>query len=126
LFPNARHRLEPAVIRTTGVDEIPAGTALIQTMGGLFAGIEATLTDKAGDDAGLDRCDMATAIALPNQVIGQTVQRVKRRRAAIRPTRAVNHAGVPIKETRDESATLVFRADAARTGEQLVVGFQYF
>lgn len=108
------------------MDGIPMGTALIQTMGGLFAGIEAALTDEAGDDAGLDRRDMAPAIAPADQMIGQTIQCVKRRRTAIRPTRAVNHASVPIKETRDESATLVFRADAARTGEQLVVGFQYF
>ncbi|MDS4025722.1 MAG: hypothetical protein RKO25_01825 [Candidatus Contendobacter sp.] len=108
------------------MDEIPAGTALIQTMGGLFAGVETTLADEAGDDAGLDRRDMAPAIAPADQMIGQAIQRVKRRRAAIRPTRAVKHAGVPIQETRDESATLIFRADAARTGEQLIVGFQYF
>jgi hypothetical protein len=54
-------------------------------MGGLFAGVEATLADKAGDDAGFDRRDMAAAITLPNQVSGQAVQRMKGRGAARKP-----------------------------------------
>ena len=49
---------------------IQAGATLIRAMSGLFAGVEATLADEAGDDAGFDRRDMTTAIPLPNQVSG--------------------------------------------------------
>ena len=105
---------------------IQAGAVLAQAMGGLFAGVEAALTDETGDHAGLDRRDMTAVIARSNQVIGQTVQRVKGCWAAIRPARAVDLAGFLVQEAGRKPAAPVFRADTARAREQLVVGFQHF
>lgn len=114
--------MHPVRIRRDGYQR---SAQLVQAMGRLFTGVEMTLADETGDNAGLDRRNMAAGIALPNQVSGQAVQSVKGRGAAIRPAGAVHRSGFPIQKAGDEATTLIFRTDAFGASEQLVFGFQH-
>ncbi|CDH47489.1 hypothetical protein BN874_830042 [Candidatus Contendobacter odensis Run_B_J11] len=104
---------------------VPPDPRLVQAMRRLFTGVKMTLADETGDDARLDRRDMAAGIALPNQVIGQTVQGVKGGGATIRPAGAVHRPGFPIQKAGREATAFIFGTDAFGASERLVFGFQH-
>lgn len=97
---------------------------LFETMSGLLAGVETAPAKKAGNDAGLDRNDVAARTAGENEMVRQTVQGMKGGWGAIGPAGGVNHAGFPIHETGNETAMLIALADATGTREHTVIDRQ--
>ena len=99
--------------------------SLVWTISSLFAGVKTTLADKAGNDAGFDRGNVAATIAFSNEMSRQAIQGMKGGWPTIGPAGTVDCAGFPIHETGDEATAVAFCTDAAGADKRLIVGFQH-